>query len=94
MTADLGEILRPPKVNVTPQVTAYASKGGVSIVFAQFDLGIWEADRASAVLHVTVERNVGPDCGIEGRHGLQKAWSIDAVQLCRKVFKRVGLNFR
>src|SRR5437899_4979222 len=28
----------PPKVKVMPQVTASASKGGVSMVFAQFDL--------------------------------------------------------
>ena len=40
MTRALVSILRPPKVKVSPQVTAYASKGGWSIVFAQFDFGM------------------------------------------------------
>ena len=40
MTRALVSIFTPPKVNVTPQVTAYASNGGSSTVFAQFDLGI------------------------------------------------------
>ena len=32
--------MRPPKVKVMPHVTWNASKGGLSIVLAQFDLGI------------------------------------------------------
>jgi hypothetical protein len=89
-TSPLVLILRPPKLKVTPQVTPYASNGGVSIVFAQFDLLNFEPHRAAPVLHRHVERNVGAHRLVVFLDLAQAVLRVNALELRHQFLQRIG----
>ena len=81
-------------MNVMPHVTAYASNGGVSNGFAQFDFGNASPRVARPSLRVGSNGVDLIDRGVESANGCGQLGCVDAVDLARQRIDRIGGDAR